>query len=494
MMRVEPVLNIDVAVADPELLGEALGRLDSWRTWLVVLKAAFGLPLNNEERRTFADVAGNRVPPGRRVRELWVEAGRRSGKSRMAALISCFFAVFVDHRPRLAPGEVGVVLILAPSKAQAAIIFNYCRAFFESSPSLRKLMDEVTADEIRLHGNIVLAIHSSSYKTVRGRTLLSCCLDEIAFFRDETSSNPDVETYRAILPALATTGGMLVAISTPYAQRGLLYQKHQASFGKDDPDVLVIRAGTTTLNPTIDLATIAAAQAEDPEAARAEWDAQFRGDLSTYIDRKVLEQLVEQYVTERSFELAHWYYAYADSSGGQHDSFAVAIAHRDGVRSVLDVAREWRAPFSPPEVVEDACKLLRQYKCTSISGDQYAARWVSDSFRLHGVSYRPSSRNRSETFLELLPLLTGGSVLLLDQPRLIGQFAQLERRVGRSGRDAVDHMRSQHDDLCLAAAGALLGAWETRRDPTARRRKEYPSSYETDHMAIKKHYGWGLSR
>jgi hypothetical protein len=51
-------------------------------------------------------------------------------------------------------------------------------------------------------------------------------LDEVAFWRDETSSRPDEEVYDAILPALARVpGSMLIGISSPYRKAGLLYRK-----------------------------------------------------------------------------------------------------------------------------------------------------------------------------------------------------------------------------------------------------------------------------
>ena len=81
--------------------------------------------------------------------------------------------------------------------------------------------------EVRLRGNVVLSTRAGNYRTVRGRTLLGAIIDEVASLRDETSSMPDIETYRALLPALATTGGMLIGISTPYRRIGLLHQKHR---------------------------------------------------------------------------------------------------------------------------------------------------------------------------------------------------------------------------------------------------------------------------
>ena len=65
--------TIDRVLRDPNLLGAALGDAGPWKTWLAVLRAAFGLPLDEAEAVSFRQVAGDRAPPGRRVRELWAE-------------------------------------------------------------------------------------------------------------------------------------------------------------------------------------------------------------------------------------------------------------------------------------------------------------------------------------------------------------------------------------------------------------------------------------
>ncbi len=91
------------------------------------------------------------------------------------------------------------------------------------------MIESVTAHEIRLTNGVFIAVHSDSYRSVRGRTLLACIFDEIALWRDDTSANPDIETYRAVLPSLARTGGMLLGISTPYRCTGLLHTKFRDS-------------------------------------------------------------------------------------------------------------------------------------------------------------------------------------------------------------------------------------------------------------------------
>jgi hypothetical protein len=79
------------------------------------------------------------------VRELIAIAGRRSGKSRVAAAVAVFIAASVDHRAKLAPGETGYVLVLASFRSQASVLFKYALGFFEASPIPRREVSDVTA-------------------------------------------------------------------------------------------------------------------------------------------------------------------------------------------------------------------------------------------------------------------------------------------------------------------------------------------------------------
>jgi hypothetical protein len=98
---------------------------------------------------------------------------------------------------------------------------------------------------------------------------------------------------------------------------------------------------------------------------------------------------------------------------------------------------------------------LKAYKLTKTIGDRYAAAWVVDAFAKVGIRYEHSERDRSAAYLEALPLFTSGRVRLLDRPKLVAQFAALERRTSPIGKDRVDHGPGGHDDLCNAVALAL---------------------------------------
>jgi hypothetical protein len=268
-------------------------------------------------------------------------------------------ADFIPHK--LAAGEVGHVLVLAASRDQAQVVFAYIRAFLEDSPVLRQEVESITATEIRLRNGIIIGTHANSFRSIRGRTLLAVILDEVSVWRDETSAIPDVEVYRAVLPSLMTTKGMLVGISTPYRKVGLLYQKHRDHFGVDGDDVLVVQGPSTAFNPTLSQSEIDAAITEDPEGATPEWEASFRTDIAAFLDDATIEAAIDR---DRPLELpprGHVYTAFVDPSGGRYDAFTIAIAHEEGESVVVDLVRGTKPPFDPMGVVTLYAKLLNDY-------------------------------------------------------------------------------------------------------------------------------------
>ena len=353
--------TIDQALLDRNLLGAALGDLASWQRWLTVLRAAFALPMTASDRATFAQVAGDRPLPRARVSELWAVVGRRSGKTRIAAAISVYIGAIERHT--LAPGETGYVLLLAASRAQASVAFGYVVGFLEGSPILKQQIEAVTADEVRLKGNVVIGVHAGSYRTIRGRTLLAVVGDETSFWRDESSAQPDVEIYRACAPALAASRGLWVGISTGYRKIGLLYQRWRDHFGVDSDDVLVVQADSATLNPTLDVRMIERAKSSDPEAAETEWGGGFRSDIAAFLDDRVIDDAVDH---GRPLELPPRYdisyKGFVDPSGGRHDAFTLCIGHKESDnRFVVDVVRGRAPPFDPHGVVAEYAATLKSY-------------------------------------------------------------------------------------------------------------------------------------
>ncbi len=413
------------------------------------------------EAETFGALAGGRAPPTKRVKELWIVAGRRSGKDSIASALAAWSSgIEQGHIGLLRPGEMASVLCLACDRDQAKIVKDYSRSYFAAIPGLGQMVTRETRSGLELINSAEIIIATNSFRQARGRTILLAILDETAFWRDETSARPDIETSRAILPALATLPtSMLIGISTPYRKAGLLYDKYRSHFGRDDDRVLVIQAESTELNPTLDPQIIADALAADPAAARAEWLGEFRDDISGYVSIELIEAAVDRDVVVRPPRPGVIYGGSADvASGTGKDSFAAAIAHREGDLVVLDLAHEIKPPFNPQVATTEVAELFKSYGVRTVKADKYAAGFAIEAFARCGVTLEYSERDRSAIYVEALPLFTSGRARLIDNRKLVTQFASLERRTSVTGRDRIDHGvgPNSHDDLCNAAALAMV--------------------------------------
>jgi hypothetical protein len=327
----------------------------------------------------------------------------------------------------------------------------------QSRSAFASLINRETDDELILNNRITIEIQTASFRSVRGFTCIAVLADEIGFWRSDESANPDAEIIAAIRPAMATVpGAMFLAASSPYARRGELYQAYRQHHGHDDTPVLVWQAATRVMNPTVPQRLIDEELERDPAKASAEYLAQFRSDIESFVSREVVDAAVvpDRHELPKLSNVA--YRGFVDPSGGSADAMTLAIAHRESGTVVLDLVRERRPPFSPEQVAVEFAGTLRAYGVHRVVGDHYAGAWPREQFAKNGVRYETSDRSKSEIYLESLPLLNSGKVELLDHPRLISQLCGLERRTARSGKDSIDHAPGSHDDLINSALGALL--------------------------------------
>ena len=258
----------------------------SWNTWRAVLKATFAEKTRDEEIAAFREVA-ERDPPRQRVSEAVYVVGRGGGKDSVASLIAAQIAITFDPKgSKLRPGEVATILCLAVDREQAGIVLNYIKAYFEQVPALAALVKSIDRDGVTLRNRVAIVVGTNSFRSVRGRTIICAIFDEVAFWRDENSATPDIETHGAVHPGLGRIpGSMLILISTAHRRSGLLYAKWKDHYGKNDPDVLVVKGSTTTFNPLFDAKVIERQIAADPQLFNAEYNSQWRDDLASFISR-----------------------------------------------------------------------------------------------------------------------------------------------------------------------------------------------------------------
>jgi hypothetical protein len=448
-------MNITKALKDEMLFRDDFAG-DTWATWHAILRAAFGLELDEDQRARFDALAGGREPPSERVSEFWCLAGRRSGKTRMMSALAVYLST-VGAEPalsRLARGERGIVALIATDRAQSKVALQYVMGALESSPVLSKLIKRSDTESVELHNGATIQVMTASFRGVRGRSMLAAIFDECCFWRDQSSANPAEEIYRAVTPSLATCGGLLVGISSPYSRQGLVWSRYRQYFGQDSEHVLILQGASRLFNETIPEDLIERAYADDPESARSEWGGEFRSDVASFIDREQVERCVRSGPLELPYNRKHKYYGFCDAAGGGKDEYAYAVSHREGDKIIIDAVRARRG--KPAEITAEAARFFKNYNVRSIQGDRYSGSWVSDEFSKHLITYRPVGLAKSDLYLECLPSINGEVIELPPDPKLIGQFSNLERRTSRAGKDSIDHGAGGNDDRCNAAAGA---AW-----------------------------------
>ena len=385
-------------------------------------------------------------------------AGRRSGKSSGCAPLAVFLSCLCDFSDCLMAGERGICLLIAETQQQASILLSYINGVLESSPALRKMIVKRTQTTIQLDNNIDIQVRSADFRALRGPTYIAVIADEICFWRNDTSLNPDTEIIHAVKPGLLTTRGMLCTIGSPYAKRGFAYDVWKRHFGKDGDPILVAHGGTRLFNSNIAQAEIDAALEEDFAVANAEFNAIWRSDVESLFDRDVVASCVIPGRHEIPPMAGVRYFAFADPSGGSSDDITLAIAHRENNITIVDCIRAAKPPFSPDQVCADFAATLKDYHLHSVKGDRYAGEWPVERFRHHGIRYESAQKPKVEIYKDSIPLFNGQHCELLDNQKLLNQLVSLERRTSRGGRNSIDHPAgaNSHDDIANAVCGAML--------------------------------------
>jgi hypothetical protein len=353
----KPSIPLRKALADPLLLGGALPG-ESWSAWRIMLIASMGEALTDEERVVFARLTGREREPLARIEEAAFIVGRRGGKSRAMATVAAYLAGLCEHP--LVRREAGVALLIAPDQRQSKIALDYSTAILEGSPILKQLIANRTADTLELTNGIAVEVRSASFRRLRGPTYVAVIADEAAFwYSDDFSANADTEILNACRPGLATTGGPLLIASSPYAKRCELWETHRKHYGAGgDPLILVVQGSSREFNPSLPQSVVDRALARDHAAASAEYLAQFRSDLESFVNRECVLSCVDAGVLERPSIAGLRYQTFIDPSGGSSDSMTCAIGHEVDGRVILDCLREVPAPFDPESVVDEFVQLL----------------------------------------------------------------------------------------------------------------------------------------
>lgn len=167
----------------------------------VELAERAGLDLDDWQRRILTTAAPR----------VLMNVTRQGGKSTVAAVLAVHSALT----------EGGLVLVLSPTLRQSQELFRKCITVYAGAgqPVTPETETKLTL-ELNNGGRIVSLPGKEG--TIRGYSGVRLLV------ADEASRIPD-ELYLAVRPMLAVSGGRLVAMSTPFGQRGWFFDAWQSS-------------------------------------------------------------------------------------------------------------------------------------------------------------------------------------------------------------------------------------------------------------------------
>jgi len=225
-------VNIVECLSDPRLLGglPQFRDLSSWRSWLVFLRATYGLPMSDDDRDAFRQFTGRTAPRPGGYPEAAAIVGVQSGKSQIAGAMAAFAAI---------TGRDGTHALLLAQDQRSALRRCCATPGSRSSPcrcSLRKLRAMLP-----IRWNCAMAsrcLHTPASPRAFASPSGAGSRRRTRVLRHD-GCRP--LTKRCFVPPGTSSddGGKLVVLSSPYAAAGALYDLHRRHYGRDDSPVLV---------------------------------------------------------------------------------------------------------------------------------------------------------------------------------------------------------------------------------------------------------------
>lgn len=458
-------MNIIEAIRDDQIFRPLFPNLQSWRVWLVCLKAIFGLSMNRSELKIYRKFTGRTDRPSSPFREAFILSGRRSGKSFISAICAVYLAVFKEWD---LGHQRGHIICLAKDMAQAGEVFHYISEILQQS-IFKDMIKHQLRDSIELDNRMIISVKSCSFRALRGYQICACIADEVAVWFVE-GANPAVETFRAIRPSLGSLKEtLLLCITSVYARRGIIYDIHKSKYGKNDKNTLVWLSSTSEMNPSFDKQYIDDALEEDRTVANAEYFSLFREDLEGFFTTREVERVVVEGRESIPPVEGIKYHAFVDPSGGGEggDNMTLSICHREKGRDLLKKTKIiqdrlvcQKAPFDTDSCVREFSQILKQYGIFEVESDRYAGSWPKQAFEKHSIYFVHSELTKADIYREARALFSSQRLEILDNTLQTNELRGLERKTGRS-KDTIDHPPGSSDDCCNSLCGSIVRAVRT---------------------------------
>ena len=404
--------------------------------------------------------------------------GRRSGKTFMAAIAAVYMCFVQDEyfRRKVRKGEKWYVIAVANDLGQSKIALDNIRQLIINSPFEQEIIRE-TSLEIEISNGCVFQAIPASARASRGKAVVSCLFDELAFGLEGDANRGAEAMFTALAPSIAQFGkkGKIIELSSPWITSGLFFDHFTQAQSGEFPGMQARQIPTWEINPSLpyDCDFLVSARAKDPESFAVEFGAEFRRNNSTLVAPEVVDAAVNKdrttLIPQRELMGAYVLALDPARGGAGRDDYVACIVHYEGERLIVDKFHEFLPTFeiagkkevNIAEVEYWISEQHRMYDFESIILDQYNSaatiQALSKSFPISELTWSVSTKMKA--FGKLKELLNSGLIELPNHKKAISQIKNLGVVYRASGQWSVTGGKdSAIDDYCFCLAAAILEA------------------------------------
>lgn len=404
--------------------------------------------------------------------------GRRSGKTLLAAIAAVYMCFMQSDyfQKRVRKGEKYYIVTVANDQSQSKIALDTIRQLIVNSPLEQEIVRE-TAFEIEVSNRCIFQAIPASARASRGKAVIACLLDELAFQIEGDANRGAKAIYDALSPSIAQFGkhGKILELSSPWLAQGLFHDHFVQAKSGEFPGMRAYQRPTWAMNINLPYGCdfLERARLKDEEAFLIEFGAQFRRNNSALIASEIVDIAVNRHRNDLppQRDLKGTYVLALDPArgGDGRDSYVASIVHYEAERLVVDKFYKFEADFEiagKKEVniakVEEWIKdQHRIYDFESIVMDQYNSagtiQSLSKDVPIRELTWSTSTKMRA--FSKMKELFNSGLIELPNHKEAVEQIKNLSVIYRQSGQWTVTGGKeSSVDDFAFALAAAILEA------------------------------------
>lgn len=462
-----------------------------------------------DHKRTIQKIK-DRQKSSLRFSELTLVLGRRSGKTIIASVISCYEMYKLLSVQGGDPykfynipyGQEIAVLNVATSFKQAQRLYSQIKARLSHSPFFQHRIAAGSKEEIRLftnhdfelmndpnqklknNGSVVIVCGHSDPDTLRGYAAICIIFDELGFY-DEKNIVSGTRFYDVLQPSVAQFAeyneGILVEISSPGPKSGILHKLYEESVDERQKHKLAFRAPTWVFSEDIseDNEVLMSAKSKDPDVYNVEYGAQWPS--GTLFGKYFPEELVYRSIAddigpeEIPYQGGEYFIHIDPAQSGNRYALVVvrktSYREKDGKlspRIILSFTKVWESKSGEGldylSLDREILGICKKYHPVVVSYDTWNSITSTQFLRRHGLMCVQTTFNRgykAKIYQNLKELMSkpDHGLFMYQEPLLVDELINLGYKPTARGVSIGANPKSDcpTDDLsdCLAGASFM---------------------------------------